>query len=86
MRGEAPHPVPDGVVEALIAATVDGGIVDLATKLQTGGAVRVMAGPFADRLAMLEQIDASGRTSILLEIMGRQVRTTTDRRNLMPAG
>ncbi len=86
MRGEAPHPVPDGVVEALIAVTVDGGIVDLAAKLQAGGPVRVMAGPFAEQLAMLEQLDASGRACILLEIMGRQVRTTTDRRNLMPAG
>jgi transcriptional antiterminator RfaH len=86
MCGEVPHPVPDGVVEALIAATVDGGIVDLATKLQTGGPVRVMAGPFADRLAMLDQLDATGRARILLEILGRQVRTTTDRRNLMPVG
>ncbi len=86
MRGEAPHPVPDGVVEALIAVTVDGGIVDLATKLQTGDPVRVMAGPFAEQLAMLEQLDALGRACILLEIMGRQVRATTERCNLMPAG
>jgi transcriptional antiterminator RfaH len=86
MRGEAPHPVPNGVVEALIAVTVDGGIVDLAVKLQSGSAVRVMAGPFADQLAMLEQLDDSGRACILLEILGRQVRTTTERRNLMPVG
>lgn len=86
MRGEAPHPVPDGVTEALIAATVDGGIVDLAAKLHAGSPVRVMAGPFADQLAMLEQLDDSGRACILLDMMGRQVRTTTERRNLMPAG
>ena len=86
MRGEAPHPVPDGVIEALIAVTVDGGIVDLAAKLQEGSPVRVMAGPFADQLAMLEQLDDSGRACILLEILGRQVRTTTERRNLMPTG
>lgn len=86
MRGEAPHPVPDGVTEALIAATVDGGIVDLAAELRPGSPVRVMAGPFADQLAMLEQLDDSGRARILLDILGRQVRTTTDRRNLMPAG
>jgi transcriptional antiterminator RfaH len=86
MRGETPHPVPNGVIEALIAITVDGGIVDLATKLQPGSPVRVMAGPFADQLARLEQLDDSGRARILLEILGRQVRTTTDRRNLMPVG
>lgn len=60
MRGEAPHPVPDGVTEALIAVTVEGGIVDLAAKLQEGSPVRVMAGPFADQLAMLEQLDNWG--------------------------
>jgi transcription elongation factor/antiterminator RfaH len=86
MRGEAPHPVPNGVIEALIAVTVDGGIVDLAAQLRTGSPVRVTAGPFADQLAVLEQLDDSGRARILLEILGRQVRTTTDRRNLMPVG
>jgi transcription elongation factor/antiterminator RfaH len=86
MRGEVPHPVPDGVTEALIAVTLDGGIVDLAAKLQQGSPVRVMAGPFADQLAMLEQLDDSGRARILLDILGRQVRTVTERRNLMPAG
>jgi transcriptional antiterminator RfaH len=86
MSGDAPHPVPDGVTEALIAVTMEGGIVDLAAKLRAGSAVRVMAGPFADRLAMLEQLDDSGRACILLDIMGRQVRATTGRRNLLPAG
>jgi transcription elongation factor/antiterminator RfaH len=86
MRGETPNPVPNGVIEALIAVTVDGGIVDLAAKLQEGSLVRVMAGPFAEQLARLEQLDDSGRAHILLEILGRQVRTTTDRRNLLPIG
>lgn len=86
MSGDAPHPVPSGVVEALIAATVDGGIVDLAAQLRTGNPVRVMAGPFADQLATLEQLDASGRACILTDILGRQVRTTTESRNLMPVG
>jgi len=86
MLGEAPHPVPEGVIEALIAITMDGGIVDLAKRLQAGSPVRVMAGPFADQLARLEQLDDSGRACILLEIMGRQVRATTQRHNLIPLG
>jgi transcription elongation factor/antiterminator RfaH len=86
MGGEAPHPVPVGIVEALIAATVNGGIVDLAAQLRAGSPVRVMAGPFADQLALLEQLDGSGRACILLDILGRQVRATTERCNLMPAG
>jgi hypothetical protein len=51
-----------------------------------GGPVRLMADRFADQLATLERLDASGRARILLEILGRRVRTTTDRRNLMPTG
>jgi transcription elongation factor/antiterminator RfaH len=86
MRGEALHPVPEGVIEALIAVTVAGGIVDLAAKLREGGPVRVMAGPFADQLAELEQLDGSGRAHILLEILGRQVRTTIEPQNLIPLG
>lgn len=86
MRGEMPHPVPEGVIEALIAVTADGGIVDLAANLQAGSPVRLMAGPFADQLALLERLDDSGRACILLDILGRQVRTTTERRNLLPVG
>ena len=45
-----------------------------------------MAGPFADQLARLEQLDGSGRACIPLEMIGRPVRTTTERRNLMLVG
>ena len=48
------------------------------------GPVRVMSGPFAEQLALLEELDDAGRVRILLEIMGRQVRIMTDARNLMP--
>lgn len=84
MRGDEPHPVPCGVVEALIASAKDGGILDLAEKLKVGGPVRLMAGPFADQLAILEELDESGRVRVLLDILGRQVRTTTEVRHVMP--
>jgi len=45
MRGDEPHPVPHGIVEALIAAADVRGILQLASKLQVGGPVRLMAGP-----------------------------------------
>src|SRR6201993_2038764 len=61
MRGDQPHPVPRGVVEALIAAADARGILQLARKLQIGGPVRLMAGPFAEQLAILEELDDSGR-------------------------
>jgi transcription antitermination factor NusG len=59
MRGDEPDPVPHGVVEALIAAANTRGILQLASKLQVGGPVRLMAGPFAEQLAILEELDDS---------------------------
>ena len=53
MRGDQPHPVPHGVVEALIAAADARGILQLGRNLQVGGPVRLLAGPFAEQLAIL---------------------------------
>lgn len=84
MSGGEPHPVPKGVVEALIASTDDGGILDLARRLRVGGPVRLLAGPFADQLATLEELDDSGRVCLLLDMLGRQVRMTTEISHVMP--
>src|SRR5215470_9271327 len=46
MRGDQPHPIPRGVVEALIAAADARGILQLGGTLQVGGPVRLIAGPF----------------------------------------
>jgi transcription elongation factor/antiterminator RfaH len=84
MRGDEPHPVPRGVVEALIAAADARGILQLASKLQVGGQVRVMAGPFAEQLAILEELDDSGRVRVLLDILGRRVAISTSANNVLP--
>jgi transcription elongation factor/antiterminator RfaH len=83
MCGEQPHAVPRGVVEALIAAAGQGGILQLAQKLHVGGPVRLMAGPFAEQLAILEYLDDSGRVQVLLEILGRQVAISTGANNVV---
>lgn len=70
MVGELPHPVPSGVVEAMIAATDAGGLLSFEHKLKIGGRVRLLAGPFAEQLGTLERLDDSGRVRVLLEIMG----------------
>src|SRR5579863_3484241 len=84
MRGEEPHAVPAGVVEALIASANPRGILDFVEKFKVGGSVRLLAGPFADQLAILEQLDDSGRVRVLLDILGRQVSLTTEARYAMP--
>jgi transcription antitermination factor NusG len=84
MRGDQPHPVPRGVVEALIATADAHGILQLGDKLQVGSPVRLMAGPFAEQLATLDHLDDSGRVRVLLDILGRQVTISTAANNILP--
>ena len=84
MRGDQPHPVPRQVVEALIAAADARGIMQFEDKLQVGAPVRLMAGPFAEQLAILEHLDDAGRVRVLLDILGRQVAISTAANNVLP--
>jgi transcription antitermination factor NusG len=72
------------VVEALIAAADARSILQLAGKLQVGGPVRLMAGPFADQLAILDELNDTGRVRVLLDILGRQVAILTEGSNVLP--
>jgi transcription elongation factor/antiterminator RfaH len=84
MGAEQPHPVPRGVVEALIASTDGEGFLNLAENLRPGSPVRLMTGPFAEQLAVLEELDDTGRVRVLLDILGRKVRVNTQADNLLP--
>jgi transcription antitermination factor NusG len=77
-----PIPVPDGVVEALFAAVEPSGLVQLGGDLRPGQPVRILAGPFAGGLGVLERLDAKGRVRVLLTIMGGQTAMMMDRANL----
>jgi transcriptional antiterminator RfaH len=41
--------------------------------------VRIVAGAFADQLAVIERLDEAGRVRVLLEIVGGQVPVTVAR-------
>jgi transcription elongation factor/antiterminator RfaH len=84
MRGDKPQPVPSGVIEALIASADARSILHLEDNLKLGSTVRLLAGPFADQLAILEHLDDSGRVRVLADILGRQILVSTIARNLFP--
>jgi transcriptional antiterminator RfaH len=84
MCGDRPNPVPHGVVELLIEAADERGIIQLDRKLQLGGSVRLLAGPFAEQIAILGKLDDAGRVQVLLKILGRQVAISTNANNLLP--
>src|SRR6476646_1110121 len=74
MYGGEPQPVPQGVVENLVAAADLDGNIRFDFHLKEGQTVKVIAGPFADLVGQLERLDDNGRVRILLEILGGTVR------------
>jgi transcriptional antiterminator RfaH len=84
MQGDHPHPVPRGVVEALVASSDALGLLQLRQQLRVGGPVRLAAGPFAEHLAILDRLDDSGRVRVLLDILGRQVFVSTECNGVLP--
>ena len=75
-RDGAPVPVPDGVVEAIMAREDSQAFVDLTRQadFKTDDAVQVISGPFADHLARFQGLSASERVILLLDILGRKLR------------
>jgi transcription antitermination factor NusG len=84
MGSEQPSPVPAGVVEALITTSDRSGFVCLDPCLEVGQKIRILAGPFADALGQLDQLDDRGRVRVLLDIMGGKVAVSLHRSSLAP--
>jgi transcription elongation factor/antiterminator RfaH len=82
---DRPVPVPNGVVEALIARTNETGLALFDAGLTTGQTVRILSGPFADSVGTLERLDAAGRVRVLLTMMGSTVPVALHRCALLPA-
>ena len=71
-HGEHPAAVPRGVVEALIEAADDRGVLT-GPPLKAGQTVRITAGAFADQLAIIQRLDAAGRVRVLLDIVAGKI-------------
>jgi transcription antitermination factor NusG len=82
---QRPVPVPAGVVEALLSSVDESGLVRFDRGLKPGQSVRVVAGPFAQLLGVLERLDTKGRVQVLLNVMGRQAAVMMDQANLTAA-
>ena len=75
---DRPTPAPRGVVEALIEAADERGVLT-GPPLEAGQKVRIVAGAFADKLAVIERLDDAGRVRVLLDIIDRQVAVSVTR-------
>ena len=75
LAGEMPLPLPDGIVDDILARE-NGGFVALGLPdgVGPGSRVRLVEGIFADCRGIIERIADSRRVTILLELLGREVR------------
>jgi transcriptional antiterminator RfaH len=79
-NGDEPAAVPEGIVPALKAREDAKGFVrlDAAPAFAPGDKVRVLAGAFMDNAGLFNGIADRDRVSILLNMLGRQVRVILD--------
>lgn len=75
---QLPRPVPAGVIESLKSYVDSRGVMRPADDLRIGDRVRLISGPFAEMVGMLEYLDGRGRVRVLLQIMGGSTRVTAD--------
>jgi transcription elongation factor/antiterminator RfaH len=82
MGGDGPQRVPDGIIEAIQAATDPDGVFAPDAGLVPGATVRVRQGPLSGTLGILQSMDGRGRVDLLLSLMNGQVRTTVAREHI----
>jgi transcription elongation factor/antiterminator RfaH len=69
----SPTPVPTGVVEQLIDLADSSGLLAGAPSFAPGDPVRLIAGPFADTLGVVQGQSGHERVRVLLAIMGGEI-------------
>jgi transcriptional antiterminator RfaH len=76
-NGDAPEPVPGGLVDAILERCDAQGLVQLPVRrYAVGEALRVAAGPFADLVGIYEGMSGRDRVVLLLDMLGRKVKAT----------
>lgn len=85
MNGDAPLPIPHGVVEALQRTCDTRDVIAWEPVLQPGQNVRILNGAFADLVGVLDSLDGAGRVRVLLNIMGGEVPAVLLRGSVEPA-
>lgn len=66
---DRPLAAPRGLVETMISATGVDGALDLAGALAPGASARLIQGPFADQLVVVERMSGSDRVRVLLSML-----------------
>lgn len=75
-NGDRPAPVPDGIVEDIVARSDNRGLVrlDRMRPFRQGEKVQIKFGPLTERVGLFECLTDEDRVVLLLDMLGRQVR------------
>lgn len=77
--GEVPVPVPDDAIHFLMDRSVDGGVIPWQPRYPAGATVRVLRGPFAGLVGILERpTTRQERVRVLLSLLGRPTPVEVD--------
>lgn len=79
MLGERPQAVRPGVVESLIASIDEQDRLQFRQPLRPGDPVRLLSGPFAEQLGVLDCLGPNDRVHVLLSFLHGPVRVQVDR-------
>ncbi len=71
---DLPAPVPKGIVEAIHAREGEDGLVEIVPPFHNGEQVVVHEGPFSGQVGIFNCMDDAQRVTILLDLLGREVR------------
>jgi transcription antitermination factor NusG len=77
--GERPLVAAAGIVETLILSSDQRGSLLFHTDLAVGDKVRLLAGPFAETLGVLQRLDGDGRVQLMLDLIGGSIKVSAPR-------
>ncbi len=85
--GEKPAPIPDEVIDEIKARQDENGLVKThdGTNFKPGDAVRVLQGALGEFEALFESTDDRNRVTVLLNMLGRQVRARVSKNAVFAA-
>lgn len=78
-----PLPIRPGVVETMIESTDENHVLRFSQALKPGARARLISGPMADYLGIVEHLDDRERVQLLFDFFGRTTRVVADRADLI---
>ena len=75
-QGDWPVPVPNGIIENIMSSEDETGCVSLRREalFTKGQAVEITDGPMVETSAIFDCVDDKDRVTVLIDLLGRQVR------------